>query len=107
FFEVKQKHNKVVNKRRMLIQLKEAKRYLAEVDSNPLQSYETSNEQVLREIDYFRQLYQLKPEMIVSYDRHAIHGIDDPELRMTFDFNLRCRDYDLLLEHGAYGMQFI
>lgn len=107
FFEVKQKHNKVVNKRRMLIPLREAKRYLTQVDTHPLESYETSNEQVLREIDYFRQLYQLKPEMIVSYDRHALHGIDDPELRMTFDFNLRCRDYDLFLEHGAYGKQFI
>src|SRR5699024_5406572 len=90
-FEIKQKHKKVVNKRRMLLTLKDAK----------------SNEQVMREIHYFRQLYALYPEMIVSYDRHALHGIEDTELRMTFDFNLQCRNYDLLLEHGPYGKQFI
>lgn len=107
FFEVKQKHNKVVNKRRMLIPLREAKKYLAQGFSEPLEKYETSNEQVLREIHYFRQLYHLKPEMIVSYYRHALHGVEDAELRMTFDFNLRCRKEDLLLEHGPYGRQFI
>src|SRR5699024_11232055 len=36
-----------------------------------------------------------------------LHGIEDTELRMTFDFNLQCRNYDLLLEHGPYGKQFI
>lgn len=107
FFEIKQKHKKVVNKRRMLLPLKEAKRYLSQNLHHPLLNYETSNEQVMREIHYFRQLYALYPEMIVSYDRHALHGIEDTELRMTFDFNLQCRNYDLLLEHGPYGKQFI
>lgn len=107
FFEVKQKHKKVVNKRRMLLPLYEAKRYLSNDYSYPLEEYETSNEQVLREIHYFRQLYQLRPEMIVSYDRHALHGIEDAELRMTFDFNLRCRNNDLSLENGPYGINFI
>src|SRR5699024_8929295 len=87
YFETKQKHKKVVNKRRMLLPLKEAKRYLSQNLHHPLLNYETSNEQVMREIHYFRQLYALYPEMIVSYDRHALHGIEDTELRMTFDFN--------------------
>lgn len=107
FFEVKQKHNKVVNKRRMLMPLNEAYRYLENGTDIPLADYETSNLQVLKEINHFRQLYELKPEMIVSYDRHALHGINNPDFRMTFDLNLRCRDYDLLLEHGSYGENFI
>lgn len=107
FFEVKQKHKKVVNKRRMLLPLKEAYKYLAFSGTIPLEDYETSNTQVLREIDYFRQLYKLKPEMIVSYDRHAMHGIYDPDLRLTFDSNLRCRNEDLFVENGAYGEYFI
>src|SRR5690625_536050 len=107
FFEVKQKHKKVVNKRRMVIPLKEAKRYLSNDVNKPLVTYETSNEQVLREIHYFRQLYDLKPEMIVSYDRHALHGREDDELRITFDYHLRCRNNDLLLENGPQGMYFI
>lgn len=106
FFEVKQKHKKVVNKRRMLLPLSEAYRYLYSMEGD-LNSIETSNQQVLREIDYFRKLYHLNPEMVVSYDRHALHGITNPELRITFDFNLRCRDDDLQLENGSYGDLFI
>src|SRR5699024_10038423 len=69
--------------------------------------YETSNLQIFREIDSFKRLYELKPEMVVSYDRHALHGMDDPELRMTFDRNLRYRNEDLHVENGAYGAHFI
>lgn len=108
FFEIKQKHKKVVNKRRMVLPLYEAERYLADIGNPlPLANYETSNLQVLKEIDYFRSLYELKPEMIISYDRTALHGIDDDELRLTFDFNLRCRQEDLSLTNGAYGDHFI
>lgn len=108
FFEVKQKHKKVVNKRRMLLPLHEAYRYLKDEDGTiPLEDYETSNPQVFREIDHFRALYHLQPEMIVSYDRKALHGIYDEALRVTFDLNLRCRHDDLQLEHGPDGENFI
>lgn len=108
FFEIKQKHKKVVNKRRMVLPLYEAERYLANRESPiPLTDYETSNLQVLKEIDYFQTLYKLEPEMIISYDRTALHGINDAELRLTFDFNLRCRHDDLSLTNGAYGDHFI
>lgn len=107
FFEVKQKHKKVVNKRRMLLPLREAYRYLNEDPSTPVENYEASNLQVFKEIDYFRKFYGLKPEMVVSYDRHAMHCITDPDLRITFDLNLRCRNDDLLVEHGSHGDNFI
>lgn len=107
FFEVKQKYKKVVNKRRMLLPLAEAYRYLDRTTDVPLEDIKTSNLQVLREIDYFKKLYDLREEMIVSYDRHAFHGLYDDELRVTFDLNLRCRNYDLALEHGSYGRNFI
>lgn len=107
FFEVKQKHKKVVNKRRMILPLSEAYRYLNSNLNETVDHYETSNPQVFREIHYFRQLYELYPEMVVSYDRHALHGVDDDDLRLTFDFNLRCRHEDLFIEHGPYGDHFI
>lgn len=107
FFEVKQKHKKVVNKRRMVLPLKEAYRYLVSTEECPLEEYESSNPQVFREIDHFRSLYNLQPEMIVSYDRSAFHGIDDADLRVTFDYNLRCRNNDLFLENGPQGEHFI
>ncbi|MEN1968107.1 polyphosphate polymerase domain-containing protein [Lentibacillus sp. N15] len=109
FFEVKQKHKKVVNKRRMLLPLLEAYRYLDDAGNDYINfaDYDASNQQVFREIDYFLTLYTLRPTMIVSYDRHALHGLYDPELRITCDLNLRCRDDDLSLEHGAFGEHFI
>lgn len=107
FFEVKQKHKKVVNKRRMVLPLREAYRYLENRTAQPLDHYETSNTQVLREIDHFRQLYNLYPEMIVSYDRHAFHGLENADLRVTFDLNLRCRNDDLCVENGSHGINFM
>lgn len=107
FFEVKQKHNKVVNKRRLVIPLAQAYRYLENGSAEELSSYETSNVQVLKEIDHFRKFYNLTPEMIVSYNRHAFHGVTDSELRITFDLDLKCRNDDLALENGSYGQHFI
>ncbi|HLR53273.1 MAG TPA: polyphosphate polymerase domain-containing protein [Pseudogracilibacillus sp.] len=107
FFEIKQKHKKVVNKRRMLLPLSEAYRYLKESPITHVDQLESSNPQVFQEIDHFRRLYRLEPEMIISYDRHALHGIEDENLRVTFDLNLRCRNYDLNLEHGSYGKHVI
>jgi len=107
FFEVKQKHNKVVNKRRMVLPLSEAYRYLSSDPETPVEEFQSSNLQVFREIDYYRKFYQLKPEMVVSYDRHAFHHVDDPDLRVTFDLNLRCRNDDLRIEYGPHGANFI
>lgn len=107
FFEIKQKHGKVVNKRRLTVALDEANRYLKTRGGEDLAGYRVSNLQVLREIDYFLNFYGLHPEMVVSYDRHALHGQDDASLRMTFDFNLRCRRDELDLAKGSHGDFFI
>lgn len=107
FLEIKQKHNDVVNKRRVVLPLAEAYRFLEKGTQEKLASYQSTNEQVLREIDYYKNFYQLRPEMIVSYNRHAFHGIKDSELRITFDLDLKCRDQDLAVENGPYGERFI
>lgn len=91
----------------MLLPLREAYRYLEEEEKLDLSDYATSNYQVMKEIDYFRNYYNLRPEMVVSYSRHALQGVTDPELRITFDFDLRCRKDDLHIENGPYGAHFI
>ncbi len=106
FFEIKQKHNRVVNKRRTALPLKEAYRYIYYWPDR-LESYRPSNLQIMKEIHHFRTFYGLEPEMVISYDRHAFHCLDDPDLRVTFDFNLRCRSDDLQIEHGPHGAHFI
>jgi hypothetical protein len=39
----------------------------------------------------------------IGYERVAMFGKDDPELRITFDQNLTWRDTDLDLCSGSYG----
>jgi len=107
FFEIKQKHQKSVSKSRVLLPLSEAYLYLGNNTRTPLENYQTSNPSVSRDIHQFLQLYCLRPEMIVSYDRHAFHGLDNPDLRVTFDFNLRCRNDDLFLENGSHGKKLL
>ena len=41
--------------------------------------------------------------MVISCERIAMAGKEDPELRVTFDRNIRWRDYDLDLTAGAEG----
>ncbi|WP_010096308.1 polyphosphate polymerase domain-containing protein [Ornithinibacillus scapharcae] len=107
FFEVKQKYNNVVNKRRTAIPLKSAYHYINKPSEDLEEKYEVSNYQIFKEIHHFRKLYKLNPEMVVSYDRHAFQSKADPDLRVTFDANLRCRKHHLNIEYGSYGDNFI
>lgn len=107
FFEIKQKFKKVVHKRRTRILLRDAYHYIENVKQTDLESYSVSNPQIMNEIDSFKNLYELQPNVIVSYDRQAFQGIDDDDLRVTFDYNLKCRSDDLRVEHGPYGDLFV
>jgi len=110
FIEIKQKHNNVVNKRRTSIPLHEAYQVLSEPYSEELISkVNASNPQILREALYFKELYDIKPSIIVSYDRQALSGLRDTEkdLRVTFDYNLMCRSDSLALESGPNGLNFV
>lgn len=103
FLEIKKKHGKIVNKRRTRVRLQDAYPFIygqaAEIAS--------SNPQVLKEVKSFMRLYELRPKLVVSYDRQAFRGTVNPDLRMTFDYFLTCRDEDLLLEKGSHGHYFV
>ena len=45
--------------------------------------------------------------MAISYDRIAMAGINDPELRITFDTNIRWRTDDLSLKRGNVGKDIL
>ena len=104
YFEIKKKYKNRVNKRRTGIKLAHAYEYLEKGLVNGL---DVSNPQIFNEVDSFRNLYNLVPENIVSYDRQAFVGVDDPDLRVTFDYNLRCRKQDLRIETGPDGQFFV
>lgn len=97
FVELKKKYDGVVYKRRVVMQAEEAVEYL-DGEARPAQ-----DSQICHEIDWFRSSYQPKAKVFIAYDRLAFAGIEDDELRITFDSNLRWRDTDLDLRKGDHG----
>ncbi|MBB6450398.1 hypothetical protein HNR44_002381 [Geomicrobium halophilum] len=106
FLELKQKYNRVVNKRRTIITLADAYDFIYHKSKHE-EYYNVSNQQILREVNNFSGLYQLEPQVVVSYDRQALAGIEEPDLRVTFDFNLMTRSDNLQIEDGPEGDLFV
>lgn len=97
FMEIKKKYKGVVYKRRVVTTFEKARRYL-DTGEKPLQS------QIMEEIDYAMKFYgNVGPAMMICCEREAFSGKDLPTLRITFDFNIRGRDWDLSLAKGSHG----
>lgn len=102
FAEIKKKFRGVVYKRRIGMTYAEALRYLGR-DAPPPEIT-----QISREIDWMFELYPgLCPAMLIAYDRTALFGANDPELRLTFDRAITWRTDDLDISHGADGQQLL
>lgn len=105
FLEIKKKYNGIVNKRRTSIVLEDAYQYM-ENGTFPKET-ECLNRQVLKEIDYFKSIYDLKPKVYLSYDRYAFFEKNDGDFRVTFDTNITTRRGDVRLESGSYGNRLL
>lgn len=103
FLEIKIKYRGVVSKRRTMLRLKDFYRYYDQLRSGETPVLKTDIPQTGRELDYLFNFYQLCPSWIIIYDRICYRGRDDPDLRITFDQNLRSRTDDLRLEAGDHG----
>ena len=97
FVELKKKYKGVVYKRRVRMSAVEAERYLAGQSRPPEEG------QILREIDFFLQTHEVSPKAFIACEREAWVDREEPELRITFDRNLRWRDTDLHLSAGSGG----
>lgn len=119
FLEIKKKACGVVYKRRIPFKLREATEILNKINESDKMSGiivgidsnnstypvfdDISNRQIMHEIEYIIKHYNLIPDTYVAYDRVALYGIDEPDLRITFDRNIRTRKDRLSLEAGDYG----
>ncbi|MDO5574781.1 MAG: polyphosphate polymerase domain-containing protein [bacterium] len=101
FLELKKKYDGVVYKRREALTLAEADAYL-KYGYQPLK-----NGQIMHEIDWFLNINDIMPKVFIAYDRIALFSEEDPNLRVTFDHNIRFRDYDLSLSSPAYGKKLL
>ena len=101
FIEIKKKYEGVVYKRRAAIAAEYAERYLAGDSSLAPDS------QIGREIAWFQSRYRVRPKVYIAYDRTSFAGREDPELRITFDRNIRFREYALDLRAGDFGTDML
>ncbi|OON85280.1 hypothetical protein BXO88_12900 [Oribacterium sp. C9] len=106
FLELKKKYKGIVYKRRIAMKMSEARRYLYEGKTPEIKN-DFATRQIFREIDYAKNFYGLKPKAFIAYDRVALHGNEDSELRVTFDNSIRAREKDLELTSGDQGEHLI
>lgn len=99
FLELKKKYGGVVYKRREKMTYREALTFL---------SAPTEDTQIKRELAYAARMYEpLRPAAVIAYDREAFYDRFDPEVRVTFDRNIRARNTDVDLTHGTHGTDIL
>lgn len=101
FMELKKKYLSVVYKRRISIPQDQA---MACIDGKrPWQ-----NSQIDRELAYTMDFYQaLRPAVFLSYERDSFRGVEDEELRITFDSEIRYRQEELTLDSDTWGIPIL
>ncbi len=97
FVELKKKYKGIVYKRRVRMRADEAPEYLAGHIPAPREN------QMSHEIDWFLRQNKPTPKVFIACDRQAYVASDDPELRITFDHNMRWRETELDLRAGSHG----
>ena len=101
YLELKKKYKGIVYKRRVGFTYTEAIDYM---NGGPL----PKDSQIGREIDWCRQYYGgLVPAAYICYDREAFFCREDPDLRITFDRNIRYRTTDISLLSAPSGKQLL
>ncbi len=102
FVELKKKYKGVVYKRRVDMTLSQSKYFISGLQSPGI------NPQIENEISYFLDFYKgIAPAMFLSYERIALCGITNSELRVTFDSRITYREEELSLEKGVWGKQLL
>lgn len=104
FLESKKKFDHVVYKRRTSFKLKDVYRYF---EDRTIPDDPKINRQVLKEIDYIMNMYDLSPRVFISYDRLAFFEKNNSDFRLTIDRNIQTRRNDLKLEIPASGTQLL
>lgn len=101
FAEIKQRVNRVTQKRRIVASLADA---LALCGSGVIPEHDPRDTATYDEIAAMTLYYDLRPTVITLYEREAFVGREsDPGLRVTFDKDIRYRAADLDLTSPGPG----
>ncbi len=96
FLETKKKWGDIVYKKRIMLEEQEAYEYLR----NGRKHHVHNN--TAGEIDYMIRTRDLKPKVFIAYDRICYSAVNEDDVRITFDMNIRYRLNDLdLHENGS------
>ena len=85
FAEIKTKLNDIGYKRRAVITYKEYKEFISK------RILPKNYSQIMKEIQFYIESRYLKPYMYIAYNRISFYEKENPDLRITFDSNLRYR----------------
>jgi len=88
FLEIKRKYGNKVLKERVKIDLAETPNLLNGAELHPIDNSHFDRISLDRFI-YLTKRLKLEPKTLITYEREAFIGVDDPALRVTFDMNLR------------------
>ena len=91
YLEIKKKFKSTGIKRRISVREKEVGAYIDE--GIPLNDHS----QIAKEIDYLVRTRNLKEKMFIAYHRKAFSGIEESDLRITFDTDICYRTENLSL----------
>lgn len=97
FLELKKKYDGIVYKRRISLPLEEAMNYI----SYGIKPKKTN--QIFKEIHWAMSTYEPSPKTFIAYDRSAYFGVENPNLRITFDQKIRYRYTNVSLTKGDGG----
>ncbi len=107
FLEIKGKIEGLVVKRRVKMVLSDAMDFVNDCVANgydfDISKYKSTNPQILKELQRVIVFNRLKFVNVVSYDRLPFVCTADPDLRITFDYNIRTRADELDLTKGTRG----
>lgn len=95
FLEIKKKVGGIVNKRRIVLPYADAMRLIKDGVPPKMDGIQA---QILSEILYYIKVHPIGSAMFLRYDRTALFGKDDHNLRITFDANLKAHTTTTLLD---------
>lgn len=104
--EIKQRINKTVQKRRLLLPLSQALELCeGHFKRGDLDSLDTA---VASEVQYLVRARHLQPTCMITYHRLAFVGkLYNPGLRVTFDTEVQCRTHHLAFDPPAENHYFL
>jgi hypothetical protein len=105
FLEIKQRYNRITQKRRTVLPYHEALRLC---NDRQMPDHEPGDKALIEEIYVFLWQYNLRPVSIVRYDRQAFSGTEfDRGLRVTFDTSLSFQASQLHLHEQPSGLPML